>query len=85
MEFDELFQIYKIGRELGLSKKEIINTIISKQNRPLLFFIILIIVISLIAVFAWTIGFISISRENTTYARGTLYSTVNVKDFDDEK
>jgi hypothetical protein len=87
----ELIQLYKIGRELGLAKKEI-NKIFSYNNfkdKNLGVFMLIII----IAFIGFLIILTSLSvapnspniPSNHTYQSGTLYSTVRIKDFNARK
>ena len=76
----ELIQLYKIGKELGLSKKEVNKVLFydNIKNRAILL-IILIIIFSIGGYFIVLIIEASISN---TYPSGTKYSTVKIKDFD---
>ena len=79
----ELIQLYKIGKELGLSKKEVNKVLFydNIKNRAILL-IILIIIFSIGGYFIVLIIEASISN---TYPSGTKYSTVKIKDFDKKK
>jgi len=79
----ELIQLYKIGKELGLSKKEVNKVLFfdNTKNRVILL-IILIIIFSIGGYFIVLIIEASISN---TYPSGTKYSTVKIKDFDKKK
>ncbi|MHA1240144.1 MAG: hypothetical protein ACTSQU_05055 [Promethearchaeota archaeon] len=79
----DLIQLYKIGKELGLSKKEINNVLFydSTKNRVVLL-IISIIIFSIVGYFI--VLFIESTISNT-YPTGTKYSTVKIKDFDKKK
>jgi len=73
------FQLIKIGKELGLSKKEINKVFLFDDSRyPLLFKILLIIMSIFVSVFIIIIG---IEASRHIYPAGTLYSTVKIKDF----
>ncbi|MHA1319794.1 MAG: hypothetical protein ACTSQ1_08255 [Promethearchaeota archaeon] len=78
-----MIQLYKIGKELGLSKKEINNVLFydSTKNRVVLL-IISIIIFSIVGYFI--VLFIESTISNT-YPTGTKYSTVKIKDFDKKK
>ena len=77
------FQLYKIGRELGLSKKEINRVFLFDDSRnPLLFKILLIIVFIFLGIFVIILG---IEASRHIYPAGTLYSTVKIKDFKGKK
>lgn len=79
----DLIQLYKIGKELGLSKKEINKVLFydSTKNRVVLL-IISIIIFSIVGYFI--VLFIESTISNT-YPTGTKYSTVKIKDFDKKK
>jgi len=79
----DLIQLHKIGKELGLTKKEINKVLFydNTKNKAILL-IILIIIFSIVGYF---IGlFIEFTISNT-YPSGTKYSTVKIKDFDKKK
>jgi hypothetical protein len=79
----DLIQLHKIGKELGLSKKEINNVLFydSTKNRVVLL-IISIIIFSIVGYF---IALFIESTISNTYPSGTKYSTVKIKDFDKKK
>ena len=79
----DLIQLYKIGKELGLSKKEV-NKVLFYDNikNKVILLIILIIIFSIVGYFI--ILFIESTTHNT-YPSGTRYSTVKIKDFDKRK
>ena len=79
----DLIQLYKIGKELGLSKKEI-NKVLFYDNAKnrVIFLIIYIIFFSIVGYF---IVLIIETAINNTYPSGTKYSTVKIKDFDKKK
>ena len=77
------FQLYKIGKELGLSKKEINRIFLFDDSRnPLLFKFLLIIVFIFLGIFVIILG---IETSRHIYPAGTLYSTVKIKDFKSKK
>ena len=77
---EKIFQLYKIGKRLGLSKKEINRIFLFDDCRYPLFLKILMIIISIIlGIFIIIIG---IEASSHIYPAGTLYSTVKLKDFD---
>ena len=79
----DFFQLYKIGKELGLSKKEINRVFLFDDSRnPLLFKIILIIIFIFLGIFVIILG---IEASRHIYPAGTLYSTVKIKDFKSKK
>ena len=85
----ELFQLYKIGRELGLNKKEI-DKVFFYDNFKDKHFGVIILILILTFVGSFIIVSIIVSSlsvppyvpKNNTYAAGTFYSTVRIKDFD---
>ena len=88
----ELIQLYKIGRELGLAKKEI-NKVFSYNDfkgkdlgRIVLILIIFFIgFLIVLATFSAIPNSPYIPPSNNTYQTGTLYSTVRIKDFNERK
>jgi len=80
---EKFFQLYKIGKELGLSKKEINGVFLFDDNRnPLFFKILMIIVFIFLGIFVIILG---IEASRHIYPAGTLYSTVKIKDFKTKK
>ncbi len=79
----DLIQLHKIGKELGLSKKEV-NKVLFYDNskNSVILLIILIIIFSIVGYF---IGLFIESVISNTYPSGTKYSTVKIKDFDKKK
>jgi len=86
----ELIQLYKIGRELGLVKKEI-NKVFSYNNFKdrnlggIILIIILIFIGFLVLVTFSAVPNSPYIPSNNTYQTGTLYSTVRIKDFNEKK
>ena len=79
----DLIQLFKIGKELGLSKKEINRVFLFDDSRYPLFFKILMIFISIfLGIFIIIIG---LEASKHIYPAGALYSTVKIKDFDKKK
>ncbi|MGB5913183.1 MAG: hypothetical protein WBH31_18490 [Promethearchaeia archaeon] len=77
--FKEIFQIYKIGKQLGLNKKEINKILIFDNTRhPTLYLVLLILAIVASGIIVIVLG-IAIARN--TYPEGARYSTVKRKDF----
>ena len=80
--FENLFQLFKIGKELGLNKKEIRNILLFDNTKnPTLYTILMIIGIILSGI---VIIFIVIVIVRNAYPAGALYSTVKTKDFKDK-
>lgn len=81
---DNIIKIYKVGKELGLTKREVSSLFFSKNPRRgrlfMLLFVLLIILITTVSAILIVFSFIQIARD-TTYPTGTRYSTVKIKDF----
>lgn len=79
----DLIQLQKIGKELGLSKKEVNKVLFYgiTKNR-VIFLIFAIIIFSIVGYF---IALFIESTISNTYPSGTKYSTVKIKDFDKKK
>ncbi len=81
--YKEFIQLYQIGKELGLTRKEINGSFFFKEEthslkNRIIFHIILLIIMTLIGVAIVLLGF-SISED--TYPSGSRYSTIRIKDF----
>ncbi|MFW9946899.1 MAG: hypothetical protein ACFFDX_08745 [Candidatus Odinarchaeota archaeon] len=77
--FKEIFQLYKLGKELGLNKKEINKILIFDNTKhPTLYLVLFIIAIVATGVIAIVLGIV---LTRNTYPQGALYSTVKRKDF----
>ena len=75
-------QFYRFGKFLGLSKKEINNSLFFKKHQTsfrILFIFILIVSASILLFFLIVIG---INSADSTYPSGTRYSTIKIKDFE---
>ncbi len=81
--FKDFFQLYQIGKELGLNKKEIKNIFLFDNSRHYILYTILLIV-SIVA-FGILMIILGIQAFRNTYPSGTLYSTVKKKDFNRRK
>ena len=77
--FNELINFYKIGMDLGLSKKEINKIFLHSNEHSLLYKLIIILIIIVISFFA--VIFIAAIIRWATYPSGTLYSSVTNDDF----
>jgi hypothetical protein len=77
------FQMVKIGKELGLSKKEINRVFLFGNSKHSILYILL-----MIAAFIF-IGFViiilAVDASRNIYPAGTFYSTVKIKDFKGKK
>ena len=89
----ERIQLYKIGRELGLAKKEI-NKVFSYNNfkdKDFGWGGIMLIIILFFMAFLMILALFSVPQNspnipsNNTYPSGILYSTVRIKDFKQRK
>jgi len=80
---ENLFQLYKIGKELGLGKKEINRVFLFDDFKyPLFFKILMIILFTFLGIF---IIVLANRFSEHIYPTGALYSTVRIKDFDKKK
>ncbi|MFX0002023.1 MAG: hypothetical protein ACFE9C_01150 [Candidatus Hodarchaeota archaeon] len=84
---DTIFRIYKIGKELGLTKREISSLFFFKNSRGRTFSIVLLVLIIVITITTLSVltVFVYILIERNTYPTGTKYSTVKISDFRLEK
>jgi hypothetical protein len=79
-------QLFKIGKELGLTRKEIKSVLFFEKRYPLVLAIVLIIVLTVFAFFFWNVALsLYIQSTEPVYPRGTLYSSISPKDFKDKK
>ncbi|MFX1371738.1 MAG: hypothetical protein ACFFCE_07745 [Promethearchaeota archaeon] len=86
MVFKNIFQLYKIGKELGLSHKEITNTLFLKNRYPLILTLMLIVILSIFALVFWNVALILYAKTtDPIYPRGTLYSSISIEDFKPRK
>lgn len=86
MVFKDIFQLYKIGKELGLSRKEINSTLLFKNRYPLILALMLIVILSVFAILFWNVALILYAKSTEpVYPRGTLYSSISLNDFRDKK
>ena len=79
----DIIQLFKIGKELGLSKKQIKKVLFYYNSRNKV--ILLIIKIIFLSIVGYFIVLIIESAIHNTYTSGTKYSTVKIKDFDKKK
>ena len=80
---ENLFQLVKIGKELGLSKKDINRVLLFNNTKNPLLYIILMIIVFVVLGVVFIIVAITASRD--IYPAGSLYSTVKIKDFKAKK
>lgn len=81
--FDQIFQLHKLGKSLGLNKRDINNTLIFNNSRhPTLYktlaTIVIVFIGFLLIFFIILLGF---EATKHTYTPGTYYSTVKIRDF----
>jgi len=84
----ELIQLFKIGRELGLTKKEIHKVFFYDNFKDKHFGGIMLIIILIFIGFIIILSSLSVPPyipKNNTYQTGTFYSTVRIKDFNERK
>jgi len=84
--FKDIFQLYEIGKELGLSRKEINSTLLFKNQYPLILALMIIIILMFFAFIFWDIALLLYMRTTEpVYTEGTFYSSVSLKEFKDKK
>ncbi len=81
--FKELNQIYHIGEDLGLTRKEINRSFFFKEetNRLRNRIIFHIIMLIIVAIIGFTLILLAPSVIKDTYPSGAKYSTVKIGDF----
>ena len=79
----DIIQLFKIGKEMGLSKKEINKVLIFDNSKHILLYKSLLIISFIF--FGILIIILGIEASRNTYAAGTYYSTVKIKDFNEKK
>ena len=78
--FKDILRYYKLGKQLGLSRKEINKIFIfDNTNHPTLYLTLMIVGIILFGVVMVLLGVFIMQR--TYLSSGALYSTVKEKDF----
>lgn len=77
----DIIRLYKIGRDLGLTKKEINNILFYKNHKGIVNSILFWVIILMAIFFTFFIVFLNVDFNNSTYPSGTKYSTVKIKDF----
>ena len=80
---EKIFQLIEIGKELGLSKKEINKVLIFGNSKHKLLYKSLLIISFIF--FGILILILGIEASRNTYAAGTFYSTVKIKDYKTKK
>jgi len=79
----DIIQLFKIGKELGLSKKDINKVLIFDNSKHTLLYKSLLIISFIF--FGIILIILGIEASRNTYAAGTFYSTVRIKDFNEKK
>jgi hypothetical protein len=79
----DIIEVYRIGKELGLSKKEISSLFFfeNSKHRTMSTVLFIFLVVLTLTTLAVLILFAYIQIERNTYPTGTKYSTVRIKDF----
>jgi hypothetical protein len=80
---ENIINIFKIGKELGLTKREISSLFFFKNSKHGILSIVLFIflVVLTFTTLVVLIVFAYIQIERNTYPTGSRYSTVKIKDF----
>jgi len=83
---ENFFQLVKIGKELGLSNKEINRVLLFGNSRHSILYILLIIATFIVVgIVIMILGILWVPASRDVYPAGTLYSTVKIKDFKGKK
>ncbi|MBA7609648.1 hypothetical protein ES703_16839 [subsurface metagenome] len=84
---DKNIQLYKIGKKLGLSSKDINRTLFSLESKYNYIFKIFFKIIFFLIIIFLSISIIILGTNiiENTYPAGTLYSTVNIRELDRRK
>ncbi len=83
---ENFFQLVKIGKELGLSKKEINRVLLFGNSKYSILYILLIIATFIVVgIVIMILVILGIEASRDVYPAGTLYSTVKIKDFKEKK
>ncbi|MBA7534846.1 hypothetical protein ES705_27096 [subsurface metagenome] len=79
----DIIKFYEVGKELGLTKKEITQIMIFDNSKYAYLWRFLLIVFMLLIIIGWYNSLIFLNRQinENVYPSGTLYSTVKLKDF----
>ncbi len=80
---DDIIKFYEVGKELGLTKKEITKIMIFDNSKHTYLWRLLLIVVMFLIIIGWFNSLIFITRQinENVYPSGALYSTVKLKDF----
>ncbi|MHA2186469.1 MAG: hypothetical protein ACXAAI_15870, partial [Promethearchaeota archaeon] len=74
-------QLFEVGKELGLKKKEISKVIFINNPKRLTFFAALIIIVFIVFGILIAVFFLGTPAVKDTYPSGSYYSTAKNKDF----
>ena len=79
----DIKKFYEVGKELGLTKKEITKIMIFDNSKNAYYWRLLLIIIMFLIIIGWfnSLIFITGKINENVYPSGTLYSTVKLKDF----
>jgi hypothetical protein len=79
----DIIKFYEVGKELGLTKKEINQIMIFDNSKNPYLWRLLLIAVMLLIIIGWFTSLISIVGKinENVYPAGTLYSTVKLNDF----
>ena len=79
----DLLKFYEVGKELGLTKKEITQIMIFDNSKYAYLWRFLLIIFMLLIMIGWfnSLVFLTQKINENVYPAGTMYSTVKLKDF----
>ena len=79
----DIIKFYEVGKELGLTKKEINQIMIFDNSKHAYLWRLLLIVVMFLIIIGWFNSLIFITRKinENVYPAGALYSTVKLNDF----
>ena len=79
----DIIKFYEVGKELGLTKKEITQIMIFDDSKHAYLWRFLLIVVMFLIIIGWfnSLMFITGKINENVYPAGALYSTVKLKDF----
>lgn len=79
----DIIKFYEVGKELGLTKKEINQIMIFDNSKHAYLWRLLLIVVMFLIIIGW-FNFLTIivgKINENVYPSGAMYSTVKLKDF----
>lgn len=79
----DIIKFYEVGKQIGLTKKEIIQILIFDNSKHTWLWRFLLILFMLLIIIGWFNSLIFLTRKinENVYPTGTMYSTVKIKDF----